>query len=373
MSTVKQFTPLAALGVAKWSFSTRRVRRDDAVALDCHVTGAEPGDLILCRVEAIGSHKRVQLASGRPSQLYPGDLLVLSCGARYAPDQFEGLAEIDPKGADMLAGGGLIGRMRAMNDRVSAPTRVIPLGVLIDERGGRLNLARYALGAAAADARAAAEIPLIVAVGSAMNAGKTTAVAHLANGLVRAGFRVAGLKATGTSAFGDINAYLDAGVAYAADFVDAGMGSTYGADICRIEAGFARLQLEAAARRCDVMVVELADGVFQAETAALLSKPAFQDRLDLLLCAAPDAAAVVGASSVLARNGLAPDVVSGLISRSPMACAEAKQATGLDVTPTRELRDPAFAGAVFAKAQRRALARQRKAQQGQGSLRSAAA
>jgi hypothetical protein len=46
------------------------------------------GDLVFGEIIKIGQHKSIQLAQGRASQAYPGDLVVLACGDRYAPDQF---------------------------------------------------------------------------------------------------------------------------------------------------------------------------------------------------------------------------------------------------------------------------------------------
>lgn len=89
-------------------FSTRRLDRTLISGMDGEFALVKAGDLILAQVESLGQHKRVQLPSGRPSNIYPGDMVVMACGARYAPAQFEGLAEIDPTGADLLAGGGCI-------------------------------------------------------------------------------------------------------------------------------------------------------------------------------------------------------------------------------------------------------------------------
>lgn len=252
----------------KWAFTTRRVNRADAARLSLKFSNAKPGDLVLARVEHINSHKRIQLDSGRPSQLYPGDLAVLACGARYAPDQYEGIAELDPRGADLLAGGGLIGRMRKSNKCMTGPTRLIPLGLICGANGSPLNLSNYALPPMARPK----SITVIAAVGASMNAGKTTAVSSLAHGLGRAGYRVATLKITGTGAFGDYNAYLDAGAVYVADFVDVGMGSTYREPLSRISRGMDTLLGHAAKASCDVAVIELADGIFQHETAALLGE-----------------------------------------------------------------------------------------------------
>ncbi len=87
----------------------------------------EEGDLFVYRplahVAELGQHKRVQLTSGRPSFIYPGDAVVLACGARYAPDQFEGIAEIDANGADLLAGGGCMAKSRSCVKQLLKPWR----------------------------------------------------------------------------------------------------------------------------------------------------------------------------------------------------------------------------------------------------------
>ena len=142
------FSKISAIDIAigaKWAFTTRRVRPADAACLTDDFAAAKPGDLVLARVERIGSHKRLQLASGRHSELYVGDHVVVACGARYAPDQFEGLAEISPDGADLLAGGGVAGRMRKANTRMKSPTRLMPIGMVSCESGHVLNIDDYAL------------------------------------------------------------------------------------------------------------------------------------------------------------------------------------------------------------------------------------
>ncbi len=333
------------LAQAKWAFSTRRVFRGDAVSLTDDLAQAVSGDVVLGRVERIGSHKRIQLAAGRASTLYVGDLVVLACGDRYAPDQFEGLAELDPDGADMLAGGGVLGRMRHRHARMSAPTLVVPLGLLADASGNRINVADYALDKAARPIG----MTVIGVVGASMNSGKTTAVASLAHGLSAAGHRVAAIKATGTGAFGDFNAFVDTGARYVADFTDAGMVSTYLQPLDRIEAGLDTLLAHAARDGCEVAVVELADGVFQKETADLLRKPKVRDGFAGVIFAAPDALAAAGGCTALRGMGVEPAAVTGMVSCSPLGAAEAEMATGIGVIARDALCDPAQANALLGK------------------------
>ncbi|MEM7060150.1 MAG: DUF1611 domain-containing protein [Pseudomonadota bacterium] len=330
---------------AKWAFTTRRVAREAALGLCRDLTAAKAGDLVLGRVERIGSHTRLQLASGRPSELYAGDLVVVSCGARYAPDQFEGLAELSVSGSDLLAGGGVLGRMRSRNGKMAAPTRIRPIGLLTGADGGPINLAQYAI-----PERPRPAIPVIGAIGASMNSGKTTAVASLVHGLVRAGHRVAAIKATGTGAFGDYNAYVDAGAHHVADFVDAGMVSTYLEPIARISKATDALLAGAATEGCDIAVVELADGVLQKETAALIADRAYRARFSGFLLAVPDALAAAGGVANLAKIGIRPLALTGLITQSPMATTEAEAATGYDMASREKLRDPAFATVLFSRA-----------------------
>ena len=320
---------------AKWAFTTRRIARADVRRFSLDYRAAIAGDLLLGTIERIGQHKKVQLASGRYSESYVGDTVVMAVGDRYAPDQFEGLAEIDAEGVDVIAGGGLVGRVLRSNARMSAPTRVRPRGLLADAAGRPLNVADGALP----PARIPSEVHVIGVLGASMNAGKTTAAASLCHGLARAGLRVRAVKATGTGAFGDYNAYLDAGVAVL-DFTDAGMASTYRMPLARIEAGFETLVGTAAAAGAEVVVVEIADGVFQPETAALLRASRIRERLDSVLFAAGDALGAAGGVEVLRAHGLEPFAVSGAVTCSPLATREASAAAGVPLVARETLCDP---------------------------------
>lgn len=328
---------------AKWAFTTRRVIRQDARRLLKEFDTAAAGDLVIGQVESLGSHKNLQLAQGRPSELYPGDIIVAACGARYAPDQFEGLAEVTADGADLLAGGGVLGRMRKRHDRMSTPTRVVPLGLLADSAGRVLNLSAYALSPAPRPAA----MTVIGVVGASMNSGKTVAAASLTHGLSRAGCRVAAIKATGTGAFGDFNAFRDAGAAFVADFTDAGMASTYQQPLARIASGLDTLLGAAAQNGCEVAVVELADGVLQTETAALLADPRARAAFAGFVYAAPDALAGTGGCQILRGLGIEPVALSGVLSCSPLGSAEAEAATGVRVLTRDGLRDPAVATSLM--------------------------
>ena len=326
---------IALLDRAKWAFTTRRINRDDVRMLKADLTGAMPGDAVLCEIVEIGQHKNIQLADRRVSAAYPGDLLVLVLGDRYAPDQFHASAILQTgQLAQMIAGGGLVGRVDAAHAFMKDATVVRPMGLLVNAQGATVNVESYALPKRAANHSAT----VIGVFGASMNSGKTTAASSLAHGLMRAGFATAGIKATGTGAFGDYNSFADAGVPVL-DFTDVGMATTYRMPMARIEAGFETLIATCAAGGAEVIVVEIADGVFQQETRAILQGSAIRDRMDGILFAAPDALSALGGVVVLEKLGLSPFAISGMVSCSPLARAEAEEVTGLPVLSREDLWD----------------------------------
>ncbi|MEO0912141.1 MAG: DUF1611 domain-containing protein [Pseudomonadota bacterium] len=327
------WTPTTCVpATAKWAFSTRRVAQADAVRLSRGYERAEPGMLLLGEITHVGQHKKVQLASGRYSQSYTGDLVVMAVGARYAPDQFEGLAEVSTEGADMIAGGGVVGRVVAAHSRMSAPTRIRPIGLLARSDGGLINLADYALPAASVPEH----VTVLGVLGASMNSGKTTAAVSLAHGLAKAGFNVAGVKATGTGAFGDFNAFRDAGIPVR-DFTDAGMPTTYRMPMERIEAGFDTLVGTAAGEGAEIVVVEIADGLFQQETASIMAGSRIRHRMDGILFAAPDALGAVGGVTILRQHGIEPFAVSGMVTLSALGQREAAAETGVPMLSRDDL------------------------------------
>ena len=334
--------PTALCNQAKWAFATRRVDRADVFGLSKKFAKAESGDLVLGRVFSIGQHKGLQLTTGRRSILYPGDFVVAACGARYAPDQFEGTAEILPAGADLLAGGGCVGRMTCKNTRASSPTRIEPLGLLTRRDGVKINLGDYAL----AQRPLSAAIPVVAVFGSSMNAGKTTAATALVRGLKQAGWMVAAIKGTGTGAFGDFNSVTDAGAHYVADFTDTGMVSTYQQPLVRVKAAIQTLISEAHRRGAEIAVLEIADGLFQQESAALLADAEFRSWVSGAIFACGDPLAAAGGVAEMDRVGLKPTALTGVLSCSPMSSAEASAATGVPVLTKQDLSDPAEASAL---------------------------
>jgi hypothetical protein len=345
---------------AKWAFTTRRVEPGLPRRLVAGVDRAAPGDLLLARVATLGQHKRLHLRNGRPAALYGGDPVVVCAGARYAPDQFNADAEIAADGCDLVAAGGIAGTVRASHARMAVPTRLTPVGLLANAEGDVINVGAFALP----PVPAAGDLPVFAVLGTTMNAGKTTTAAALVHGLSRAGLTVGAAKVTGTGAAGDVCALEDAGACVVVDFTDAGHATTCGLDAPALEEIVARLTGHLRARGAEAVVIEVADGVFQAETAALMRAPAFRQLVDGVLFAAAEAVGAVAGVRMVRDAGLPLAGVSGLICASPLASAEAAPLLDVPILPHAELHDPAAAAALVERhapakaAARRPVARQ---------------
>ncbi len=339
-------TPLSPrrLRSAKAAYTTRNVDLDAAVSL---LTGVSPcvGDLVLARVIQIGQHQKIELPHGRRASLFPNDEIVVAYGNRYAPDQFEAEMPLDLGRCELAAAGGLASRVISSHGKMVEPTCIEPIGLLIDAQGDRVNLST---GVLPAPIGIKPPRPLTIAVvGASMNSGKTTTAAHLIRGLRQAGINVGAAKTTGTGAGGDVWLMSDAGGFPVYDFTNAGYPSTYLLEPETIRDIFTGLTDRLAADGCEAIVLEVADGVFQQETATLLADPVFAERVDAVIFASYDALGATAGVRWLGERGLTPVAVSGVLSSSPLATREAEAATGHDVWNMTRLSDPRAARALY--------------------------
>lgn len=304
----------------KPSFATRRVDHRDIAGLEEMAGGLRPGDLVIAQITGMGQHVNIERPDGRKAKLFPGDEILVACGARYAPDQFEADCPESAGLADLVAAGGIVGHVQCAHQRMNAATQVMILGAVCDRNGKRLNLADYAVQAEVTPIT----IPVIAVCGTAMNAGKTYTVATTVRGLARAGKKVAAIKVTGTGAGGDLWFCHDSGADIVRDFTDAGFATTYRHSVDEILTGALSLMAEAQAAGCDVIVIEVADGLRQAETAGILQSKTFRDLVSGVIFAAGDAMGAESGVAWLRRAGHHVLAVSGLLTRSPLAVREAE-------------------------------------------------
>lgn len=327
------------ISAAKKSFSTRRVNFGEVTSL---IRDQSPvtGDLVLAEVLSIGHHAKIEDNHGRRRQLHVGDTIIVAYGARYAPDQFDGVVPDDLGPCHLLAGGGIAGKVVARHSATRPPTRIHPVGLLGDREGEVINLKRYRLGKANCHLR---EPNTLAVVGTSMNSGKTTTASTLIRGLNRAGLRVGAGKLTGTGSGGDVWSMLDAGAEQVLDFTDIGYATTHQADGAELIENSLALLDHLAASGPDIIIFEIADGLLQRETSLLLEAPELKARIDGVIFAAGDSLGAVAGVNWLVERDLPLLGFSGLITASPLGTCEAERATGFPSFTLDQLGDPQFA------------------------------
>lgn len=305
------------------------------------------GDLVVATVTEVGRYGWLMTAAGRSATLYIGDELVLACGARYAPDEFEAELPDNLELCDLASRGGLMGVVRSRHAAAPEPTRLRPLGLLGDSNERIINLSDLALPDPPFPVR---RPPTFIVFGTAMNSGKTTTAACLGRGLTQAGLRVGAAKVTGTGNSNDPWMYRDAGVAEVLDFIDAGLAGTFRIPVARLLRCIAFLRAHLIARGVDAVILEVADGLLHRETAKLFRHSLMRQLADAVLFAAGDSAGAVWGVRALEEAGYPVLVVSGSLTRSPLAIQETQAELDVPIYSSSDLVDPAVAGGILERA-----------------------
>lgn len=319
------------------------------------IAGAEvtpqPGDVVIARIAEIGKHTRLESPVSRRQLMFVGQEIMVAYGNRYAPDQFLAHVPDTLEPCHLVAGGGLAGYVTEMHASIDAATAIEPIGLLAT-KDGVVNLRDFAplqVGTPSlAVVRAVGSVrpPVIAVLGTSMNSGKSTTLGCLVNGLANAGLHVAAGKATGTGAGNDPNLFIDAGAFPVCDFTDFGHPTTFKLAYEQVRDLLAAMIDEQAASGADVVVIEIADGLYQGETARLLRDPLFAAYVDTVVFSAQDALGARAGLDVLQDAGVPVAAVSGLLTASPLATAEAASKLEVPVIDTFALCNPEVATAL---------------------------
>ena len=327
------------LAKAKRSFATRCLPSDLRHFLIDKGRVPKAGDVVLATVKRLGQHKRIELVNGRRARMFVHDEIVVVYGNRYAPDQFEAIVPEDLEACHLVAAGGIASQMIYKHEAMRKPTEIEPVGVLTHAGGDVVNLKDFATDSPIASHPLP---PVIAVVGGSMNTGKTTTVASLVRGLTLAGFNVNAGKVTGTGSGCDSWHIMDAGARRVMDFLDAGYPSTYLLSSPKVEKIFENLVSQLNQDSPDFIVLEVADGLFQAETANLITSKVFKETVSGVLYTAADSMGAVHGLGMLRSWEVPVFALSGILSRSPLGMRESLDAVDIPILNRKVLAAPAI-------------------------------
>jgi hypothetical protein len=301
--------------------ATRRTRISDHQYVRESADPCAVGDVIVGAVTRVGRHTVMETADGSERRLKVGDVCAVVIGRRYSTAEFHGeipgrLSPGDP--VDLLNIGGIAGRVMPETSAASGPTVLAYIGHATAETGARLNTFDDPI--AAAEQRPAPVVILVI--GTSMDSGKTTSASLIVRMLTGQGLRVGAGKLTGTSRMKDLFRMRDAGAVDTVDFLDAGWPSTCGLSSKDLE-HIHRAIVGRLAPAVDVIVSEVADGVFQRETELILASRAIMGGVRMIVACAADSVSAYGMVSYLASvHRIVPDFISGIITSLPLFMEE---------------------------------------------------
>jgi hypothetical protein len=299
----------------------------------------QAGDVAIFRViEANGSY--IVSEDKVNSTLFNGDLIMVAFGSRYATSQLEGHVPNSPVQACHLLGrGGVAGVLKSLNSKMrSEPPQLEVVGYACDANGKVINTIEQDMLDAFDPRQVQAKI--ILSIGSSMDSGKTTTAAFLCGGLNKAGHKVAYLKLTGTAFPKDAKYVYDRGADYVADFTDFGYPSTFMFEKNELLDLYQSLVNQAqAAISPEFIVIEIADGLLQRETAMLLQDQAFMSTVHGVIFSCGDSLGVFSGLQMLEKLGIEPFAISGLFTASDLLIEEVEHQLSVPVLRLNQLLD----------------------------------
>ena len=262
------------------------------------------GDYVLAKILDSGAVPfEIESVTGRMVEVLPGDVIVGALGRRTAT--LEAVGDWRAVGQDLemqtLTSGGLLGRCTSASIPPPRMASVRYLGHAARD-GSTLAMADFV---APVPARRL-DAPVVLIVGTSMDAGKTIAAKAVVRALKRAGLTVAAAKLTGVARYRDILAVSDAGADRVADFVDAGLPST-AVPAEEFEPALRSLLSVIAQGEPDALVFEAGASPLEPYNGDVAIR-VLGDRVRCTILCASDPYAVVG---VMSAFGMTPDLVSG--------------------------------------------------------------
>jgi hypothetical protein len=286
------------------------------------------GDFVVCEMLAAGP-QRIEVPSGEDDSIRLGDRLVGALGRRAATLQAVG--DWRAVGEDLvlhtLTPAGVLGRCTSASIPPPPMATLRYLG-----HATRDGEPCTMLGSVEPTPPLALEAPVVLIIGTSMDAGKTVSAAAIVRELTGMGLRAAGAKLTGVGRYRDILAMRKAGAYYITDFVEAGLPSTV-VPPDTYEAALRHICSALASREPDVVVAEAGASPLEPYCGDVAVRLLAENVRMTVLCAS-DPYAVVG---VMTAFGKEPDLIAGRATSTEAGIALVEKLASI---PALNLLDP---------------------------------
>lgn len=276
--------------------------------------------------------------NGINRHIFEDDFVMLAFGNRYATNQIEGYVPDSPMPYyHLLARGGVVGVLKSFNATMRAEPAVLELVAYAMNESGEVynNINHAAIPPFHANS---IDSKIVLSIGSSMDSGKTTTAAYLCGGLAKAGHTTAYIKLTGTAFPKDARSVEDRGAHFTCDFTHFGYPSTYLTPHQELlDLYGALVQVAKESVQPEFIVIEIADGILQRETAALLQDAHFMQTIYGVIYSSGDSLGAISSLQMLADWNIYPFALAGLFTASPLLIEEVKPLVQVPILTLEEL------------------------------------
>jgi len=307
------------------------------------------GDVAVFKVLSTGKHDAIQGVNGNNTYIFEGDYVMLAFGNRYATGQFEGYV---PQGYllryQILGKGGAVGRLESMNVKLRkvGATDLRLVGYATNAEGKVINTKYMNKNEVTFNPKTIRTPKIILSIGASMDSGKTTTAGYLCRGIMLAKKKVAFIKLTGTVMSKDKSFVRDCGAKISLDFSNAGFPSTYLCDEQEMLNLYEYLLQMTEVIDPDYIVMEIADGLFQRETAMLLRHKAFMSTISGVMFSCGDSLSAMHGIKMLEDLNHNILGICGLFTISPLLVNEVQEETQYRVFTLSDLSSPKIVDAL---------------------------
>ncbi|GFZ79565.1 DUF1611 domain-containing protein [Aquaticitalea lipolytica] len=308
------------------------------------------GDVAVFQVISIGKHSAIQAENGNNTYIFPGDKILATFGNRYATAQFEGyVPKVHHNKYQILGQGGVVGVLASLHAKLDdvGPTEVKLIGYAVNEENQVINTIYNGVERETFNPIKNRPYEMYLSVGASMDSGKTTTAAFLSRGFMQQKKKVAFIKLTGTVFAKDCSIVRDCGAKTAVDFSYCGYPSTFLHSTNEILDILETLLKRVERINPDVVVIEIADGLFQRETKSLINHKPLMNMIDGVLLSCADSLAVNSGIEILRKINKEPILISGIFTASPLMIDEVKNETNIPVFTLEDFTNKINFGSVF--------------------------
>ncbi len=285
--------------------------------IDC-----KQGQLIAVKVISVNpNYNKLELVSGRITELTEGDIIVGALGNRIASSGMTGSVPNELNKHEkihILNLGGVIGICKDFNILLGPATECEVLGSIIDIHSKQLNLQHFSK---INDSQISPKVPSIAVIGTGIDSGKTTVTSFIIKTLSKYFKKINACKLAGTASQKDLYSYEDNGAYKTSDFVDYGLPSTCMNEKSLIEKCSTSI-INHISDEADIILMELGDGYHgDYGTKEIIQNKEITNSIEVIIICAYDISGAVNIIENLKINKLEDKllIISGPVTNNVSA------------------------------------------------------